>query len=149
MVTDMTSTLKKLRNTKATRLQNEATKVALRFVTTENFDRLKSVFQTMDKDYSGQISAKELQQAFEQANLPMAGVEIKQLMAKFDYFKKGHINYSDFLAAAVDLKGKLTDEVLHQTFVTFDSTNKGFITPEDLQRAFRNFGSDLSEIEIR
>ena len=45
MVTDMTSTLKKLRNTKATRLQKEATKVALRFVTTENFDRLKSVFQ--------------------------------------------------------------------------------------------------------
>ena len=149
MVTDLTKTLGKLRDAKCkARLQVEATKVALRFVNTENFERLKTVFQTMDADYSGQLSADELEEAFNKAGMPMAGDEIKQLMQKFDYFHKGHINYSDFLAAAVDLKGKLTDEVLHQTFVTFDSSNKGFITPEDLLRAFRNFGSNLSQEEI-
>ena len=54
MVTDLTKTLGKLRDAKCkARLQVEATKVALRFVNTENFERLKTVFQTMDADYSG------------------------------------------------------------------------------------------------
>ena len=78
MVTDLTKTLGKLRDAKCkARLQVEATKVALRFVNTENFERLKTVFQTMDADYSGQLSADELEEAFNKAGMPMAGDEIK------------------------------------------------------------------------
>ena len=54
MVTDVTRTLTKLRGAKCkARLQVEATKVALRFVNADNFERLKEVFQTLDADFSG------------------------------------------------------------------------------------------------
>jgi len=74
------------------------------------------------------LDAEELQRAFEQAGMPVAGEEIKEIVSKFDYLKTGKINYTDFLAVTIDMKEMLSDQILYQTFLQFDQQGKGYIS---------------------
>ena len=73
-------------------------------MTSDNYDILLNVFKAIDVDNSGHITPDELTMAFNDAAMPLAGSEISALVAKFDYLKTGKINYTDFLAATVNLK---------------------------------------------
>jgi len=53
-----------------------------------------------------------------------------------DYAGNGKINYSEFLAATLDVKTFLNDTRLRAIFQQFDTDNSGFITEENLYYAF-------------
>ena len=46
-----------------------------------------------------------------------------------DYAGNGKINYSEFIAATIELKSVLTYEKLWTLFKYFDTDNSGIITP--------------------
>lgn len=58
-------------------------------------------------------------------------------MVEMDYNKKGVINYTEFLAAAVDRKSALTMDNLKFAFHFFDTDGTGTITAENLREAFQ------------
>jgi len=72
--------------------------------------------------------------------LAVAGDEIHKIVARIGYLENGMINYSDFLLATLDAKNKFSDQVLYETFKHFDTTNKGYITRENLIFAFKMAG---------
>ena len=55
--------------------------------------------------------------------------EIKQIIANVDYAGNGKINYSEFLAATIELKSVLTYDKLWALFKYFDTDDSGIITP--------------------
>jgi len=55
--------------------------------------------------------------------------EIQQIIENVDYAGNGKINYSEFLAATIELKQVLTYEKLWTLFKYFDTDNSGIITP--------------------
>lgn len=66
-----------------------------------------------------------------------------------DYAGNGKINYSEFLAATLELEKVLNLERLVALFKYFDTDNSGFITPGNLKEAFAKSGKAISTQEIQ
>lgn len=79
----------------------------------------------------------------------LAGEELTQIMNRVDYLKQGKINYIDFLTATIDLKEKLSEHMLFDTFCRFDVEKRGYITKENLCQALKKYNVDATHHEIR
>lgn len=58
-------------------------------------------------------------------------------MKNVDYRGNGKINYSEFLAATIQLPKVLTEEKLYALFKHFDTDDTEFITAENIREAFQ------------
>ena len=65
-------------------------------------------------------------------------------MKKVDYNSNGKINYSEFIAATIQVKQVLTDEKAYVLFKHFDADDTGFITEESLAKVFASSGRQVS-----
>ena len=74
--------------------------------------------------------------------------EIDEIIAELDYNKNGKINFTDFIAATVDIRKLLTPEKLEAIFKTFDVDSSGIITPAQVGDAFSKFGREISQAEL-
>jgi calcium-dependent protein kinase len=70
-------------------------------------------------------------------------------MADIDYAGNGKINYSEFLAATIEIKNVLTYDRLWALFKYFDTDCSGYITPANLREAFAKSGKNLSDSDIK
>ena len=61
----------------------------------------------------------------------------------------GLINYSEFLAATLDLKKLITEDKLQTIFKMFDIEGKGCITIKNMKTAFEKQGYNISLREIK
>jgi hypothetical protein len=74
--------------------------------------------------------------------------ELLDIVRNVDYAGNGKINYSEFLAATVELKKVLTYDRLWALFKYFDTDNSGYITPANLREAFAKSGKMLTKEEM-
>ena len=65
-----------------------------------------------------------------------------------DYHENGKINYSEFLAATIDVNNVLTDQRLSAVFHQFDTDSSGMITKEDIFYAMQKLGREVQMEEI-
>ena len=63
-----------------------------------------------------------------EAGLSSAGEELKKKIDKTQISKRRTINYTTFLTATIDLKAKLSEHLLFETFSHFDVHREGYIT---------------------
>lgn len=79
----------------------------------------------------------------------MTPEEISSIIDELDFADNKMINYSEFLAATINVKDYLDDARLEAIFSQFDVDNCGKITNADLKQAFSKFGRDISDAEIK
>ncbi|XP_075211910.1 programmed cell death protein 6-like [Lycorma delicatula] len=104
---------------------------------------LWDVFQKVDKDHSGFISANELQLALSNGTWAPFNAETVRLMIEmFDKQNRGEISFDDFGA----LWKYITD--WQACFRSFDRDNSGNINKEEFQNALNTFGYRLSDPTI-
>ncbi|XP_066154159.1 programmed cell death protein 6-like [Euwallacea fornicatus] len=104
---------------------------------------LWDVFQRVDKDRSGFISADELQQALSNGTWsPFNPETVRLMIGMFDRHNKGQISFEDFGA----LWKYVTD--WQNCFRSFDRDNSGNIDREELKTALTSFGYRLSDVLI-
>ena len=60
----------------------------------------------------------------------------------------GKINYSEFLAATIDIKAHLTRERLKAIFSMFDTDNSSKLTASNIAIAMKKFGHEIDQEEI-
>ena len=77
---------------------------------------LRAMFQKIDKDQTGYISAIELKEALNEANVKYHETELEQIINEIDYHGANRINYSEFLAATMSIKKILTSDRLYAMF---------------------------------
>ena len=77
---------------------------------------LKAAFQAIDTDGTGMIKAEELQNILIQRRMSASDSEIQDIIRQMDYHGNQMINYSEFLAATIDVKFFLTDSKLKAIF---------------------------------
>ena len=65
-----------------------------------------------------------------------------------DYHNNKRINYSEFLAATIDVKNFLTDDRLKAVFSQFDTDSSGKITGENIYLAMQKLGKEISQEEV-
>ncbi|KAK0176839.1 hypothetical protein PV328_000941 [Microctonus aethiopoides] len=101
---------------------------------------LWDVFQRVDKDRSGAISADELQQALSNGTwTPFNPETVRLMIGMFDKNQNGTVNFEEFGA----LWKYVTD--WQNCFRSFDSDNSGNIDRNELKTALTNFGYRLSD----
>ena len=66
----------------------------------------------------------------------MSHKEIQEIIKQIDYDENDKINYSEFLAATINVKQYLTNERLLAIFHSFDIHDTGYITEQELQQGF-------------
>ncbi|KAK2722512.1 programmed cell death protein 6-like isoform X1 [Artemia franciscana] len=105
-----------------------------------NRDFLWRVFQNVDKDRSGAISAQELQAALSNGTFaPFNPETVRLMLGMFDRNNSGTIDFDEFSA----LWKYVTD--WQQCFRSFDRDNSGNIDFDELKQAFMNFGYRLTD----
>lgn len=68
--------------------------------------------------------------------------QASDVVTSVDFVGNGLINYTEFLAATLDLGALLTEEHLWAIFNKFDTDESGFITRENINEQFRRLGRD-------
>ncbi|KAK9294431.1 hypothetical protein QLX08_010952 [Tetragonisca angustula] len=101
---------------------------------------LWDVFQRVDKDRSGAITAEELQQALSNGTwTPFNPETVRLMIGMFDKNQKGTVSFEEFGA----LWKYVTD--WENCFRSFDRDNSGTIDRNELKTALINFGYRLSD----
>ncbi|XP_040205052.1 plastin-1 [Rana temporaria] len=79
-------------------------------ITREELEELREAFQKVDIDNSGFVNDYELQQLFKEANLPLPGYRVREIIEKIftaaDRNKDGKIDFEEFVGLAQELKSK-------------------------------------------
>lgn len=99
-------------------------------------------------DGTGLIKASELQDVLLQRRMNVSGQEINDIIAQMDYHGNKMINYSEFLAATIDIRNFLTDSRLKAVFHQFDTDSSGKITKENIYLAMQKLGREVPMEEI-
>ncbi|XP_015510600.1 programmed cell death protein 6 isoform X2 [Neodiprion pinetum] len=101
---------------------------------------LWDVFQRVDKDHSGAITAEELQVALSNGTwTPFNPETVRLMIGMFDKNQTGTVSFEEFGA----LWKYVTD--WQSCFRSFDRDNSGNIDRDELKTALTNFGYRLSD----
>jgi len=94
--------------------------------------QVRQAFEAIDTNHRGTITLGE----FKKVMQDRFHIEDAQIMQSFEALDASHseeIHYSDFLAAMVNSRIQIHDEVIAQTFRRFDVDNTGVITVANLK----------------
>jgi calcium-dependent protein kinase len=92
------------------------------------------MFKTFDKNGDGKLDKKEIQQGYEKYNGKIIGdEEIDDIFAQIDVDGSGYIDYTEFVASAMDMQNLLTNDKLKRAFDMFDNDGSGSISAEEIK----------------
>ena len=78
----------------------------------------------------------------------VSGAEITEMISQMDYHNNKKINYSEFLAATIDIQSFLSESRLKAVFNQFDTDSSGKITEENICLAMQKLGKEISRKEV-
>ena len=105
-------------------------------------NKLNEAFILLDKENTGYIDPKKLELAFHNLDLPITKEDLQELMknCNLNYGLSERINYTSFIAAAIDKKELFTKEILWETFKHLDTVDSGYLTIDGIIKAFDRTG---------
>lgn len=106
---------------------------------------VRDTFIELDTDRTGAIKLDEFRHVLEQ-RFNLDKEKTAMIIESLAVTNKDVIHYSEFLAAMVSTRIKLTDDHFSATFRRFDNTDKGYLTAPDLQKVL---GQSFSDDEIQ
>ncbi|XP_043558712.1 plastin-1-like [Chiloscyllium plagiosum] len=79
-------------------------------ISREELEEMKEAFNKIDLDNSGYVSDYELQDLFKEANLPLPGYKVREIVEQIlnvgDHNKDGKISFEEFVSVFQELKDK-------------------------------------------
>jgi calcium-dependent protein kinase len=106
--------------------------------------QLRETFTAIDANGDGLLTLEELQAGLHRAGLNAIPSDLQQIMDGIDADKSGVIDYTEFLAATIDRRSYMREDVCWTAFNVFDLDKDGQITVEELQKVLQN--DDVSAI---
>lgn len=109
--------------------------MATQLLNKEEKAKLTEIFKSFDKNCDGILSKEELIQGYSMlhGSIDRANIEVEQILARVDINGNGTIDYTEFLAANMQLSELLTNEKLQAAFNLFDIDQNGRITIEEIK----------------
>ncbi|CAL1148265.1 unnamed protein product, partial [Cladocopium goreaui] len=133
-------------NLRAFQSQHKMKKAALHIIagqlSEEKIKVLRQTFEALDANGDGLLTSQELKDGMAKANLEHAGLDLDALMEGIDADGSGLIDYTEFLAATLDKKCYLQEDVCYTAFSVFDQDGDGHITLEELKKILENGSVD-------
>jgi calcium-dependent protein kinase len=130
------------------KFKKEAMKVIASSMPADEISGLKNLFESIDTDKSGTITAQELKEALGKKGTVLADDDVKQLLSMIDVDDNGTIEYEEFLAATLSQHQMQKEENLRAAFRHFDTNGDGIISQEELKAAIADGAMGVSEEEV-
>lgn len=120
----------------------------------KQIEELKNAFSMFDKDGSGTISRNEMEMVFTSLKIDIKKQEIQDVIDNMDVDGDGEISFEEFIKNIGGMGGNLfderyTNEEIEWVFNFFDENNKGYITIEELSKAFTKFGYSYTTLQLK
>ncbi|KAH9651748.1 calcium-dependent protein kinase 33 [Citrus sinensis] len=122
------------------KLKKLALKVIVENLPTEEIQKLKEKFTEMDTDNSGTLTYDELKEGLAKLGSTLTEFDVKQYMQAADIDGNGTIDYIEFITATMQRHKLQRFENLYKAFQYFDKDNNGYITVDELGKAFKDYG---------
>ena len=134
----------RLRSFKAvTTIKKAALNLIVKTASEDDVKELRAAFQMIDSDGTGLISSEELKNILIRKRMSANDQEVQDIINQMDFTGNHKINYSEFLAATIDIKNFLTDSKLKAIFKQFDTDNSGYITVDNICLAMQKVGKQM------
>jgi calcium-dependent protein kinase len=124
------------------RFKRKALRVIAEFLSTEEVEDIKVMFNKMDTDNDGIVSIEELKAGLRDFSTQLAESEVQMLIEAVDTKGKGTLDYGEFVAVSLHLQKVANDEHLRKAFSYFDKDGNGYILPQELCDALKEDGGD-------
>lgn len=119
------------------RFKKAAMTAAAYHLTEEEQAELRRVFESLDADSDGFMTLEDLRRGL--SDLPqMRGLNVSQLMDDLDRNQDGRLEYTEFIAAAMDQRLHQNETLCWRAFKAFDRDDDDKITYPDLQHVLQD-----------
>jgi len=109
---------------------------------------LRAIFGELDRNGDGRVSPEEVRATLERSGLRKSNSDVEAIMVSLDSSSTGMIDWTEFLAAALDHPKYLTRESCWTAFNVFDLDGDGKISQEELERVLFD-GSKYGHVRSR
>ena len=135
--------------TKVGRFKKEALNVIVSYLEEQEIKKLRDAFRYCDEDNTGMITITQLQKVMKDIGLTVSENEMSKIIEKIQIEPSDKINYTPFIAAAMNSKHYIDEEMLWLAFKHFDVDNSGFITFDDIKEFMQKTGKVISDEVIK
>merc|ERR1712048_550190 len=125
-------------NLRGFRSQNKLKKAALHIITNqlneEQIKALRDTFMQLDGNGDGKLTVNEMKEGIQKAGLKEIPTDLQQIMEDVDSDGSGVIDYTEFLAATLDRRVYMKEDVCWSAFRLFDRNGDGKISKDELEK---------------
>uniref|UniRef100_A0A7S1WC29 Calmodulin n=1 Tax=Alexandrium catenella TaxID=2925 RepID=A0A7S1WC29_ALECA len=129
-------------NLRGFRSQNKLKKAALHIIAgqlnEEQIKALRETFMALDHNGDGLLTSAEMKEGLAKADLKDIPAEVQQIMEDVDSDGSGVIDYTEFLAATLDKRLYIQEDVCWTAFRLFDRNGDGQISTDELRFVLDN-----------
>eukprot|EP00923_Selenidium_pygospionis_P059868 GHVN01105398.1.p1 GENE.GHVN01105398.1~~GHVN01105398.1.p1 ORF type:complete len:497 (-),score=59.65 GHVN01105398.1:729-2219(-) len=114
------------------RLKKAALTVIAQHLNEQEISNLKDIFMALDVNKDGTLTAVEVREGLAKSGLKDVPTDLELLMQEVDSDGSGVIDYTEFIAAALDKHQYIQEDVCWAAFRRFDLDGNGKITADEL-----------------
>lgn len=137
-------------NLKNFQLENKLKNAALQTIAgnmnEKQISKLRDVFTTLDANGDGLLTLAELRSGIHKSGVPIT-LNLQELMEQVDSDGSGVIDYTEFIAATLDVKTYSQEDACWVAFQLFDRAGNGQISMEELKCSLRS--SELEDMDAQ
>eukprot|EP00408_Alexandrium_pacificum_P021554 CAMPEP_0171199366 /NCGR_PEP_ID=MMETSP0790-20130122/23427_1 /TAXON_ID=2925 /ORGANISM="Alexandrium catenella, Strain OF101" /LENGTH=585 /DNA_ID=CAMNT_0011664711 /DNA_START=16 /DNA_END=1774 /DNA_ORIENTATION=- len=138
-------------NLRTFRSQNKLKKAALHVIASQMSDTqiqvLRDTFTALDDNGDGLLTATELRDGMAKAGFDNIPPDLQQILEEVDTNGTGVIDYTEFLAATLDRKMYLQEDICWAAFRVFDRDGNGRISKEEIALVLGD--GDVASVAMR
>lgn len=100
----------------------------------EEKEKLAAMFKTFDKNGDGRLDKKEIQEGYAKYHSKMVtDEEINHIFQQIDVDGSGYIDYTEFVASAMNQTDLMSGNKLDRAFDLFDNDKSGSISMSEIR----------------
>merc|ERR1712166_1524530 len=115
------------------KLKKAALTVIANNLNEDQIKNLRDIFMKLDSNGDGKMTVAELKEGIEKSGLKEIPPDLQQIMNDIDADGSGEIDYTEFLAASLDKRTYMQEDVCWNAFKNFDRNNDGKISQDELK----------------